>query len=150
MKYYFSYGSNLNYTQMKRRCPTAKIVGIAILKNWRLSFVGRSKTWQGGVATIEKRKFSKTYGVVYNITNNDLEVLDRYEGSPNWYKRFTVKVKLANGKKIKAETYYLPDQKPVYPSPAYYNVIAKGYFYFGLNLQELLKTLHRVKKLEAV
>ena len=150
MKYYFSYGSNLNYTQMKRRCPTAKIVGIAILKNWRLSFVGRSKTWQGGVATIEKRKFSKAYGVVYKITNEDLENLDIYEGCPVWYKRFTVKIKLANGKVIKAESYHLPNQKPVYPSPDYYNIIAKGYLQFGLNLQELLKTLHRVKRLGAV
>ena len=150
MRYYFAFGSNINSNQMKSRCPSAKIIGVAVLRNWRLSFAGRSKTWHGGVATIEKKKFSKTYGVVYQITNDDLEILDRYEGSPNWYKRFSVKLKFANGKTIKAETYYLPDQKPVYPSPAYYNVIARGYIQFGLNLQELLKTLHRINKLETV
>ena len=86
--------------------------------------------------------------MVYRLTNNDLKILDRYEGCPNWYKRFAVGVTLANGEKLKAETYYLPNQQPVYPSPDYYNVIAEGYQQAGLNLKELLKTLHRVEKLE--
>ena len=33
---YIAYGSNLNLEQMKRRCPTAEVVGTAELKNWRL------------------------------------------------------------------------------------------------------------------
>ena len=35
---YIAYGSNLNLDQMKRRCPTAEVIGTAELKNWRLWF----------------------------------------------------------------------------------------------------------------
>ena len=33
---YIAYGSNLNLEQMKHRCPTAEVVGVAELRNWRL------------------------------------------------------------------------------------------------------------------
>jgi len=35
---YIAYGSNLNLKQMAHRCPTAKVVGTAMLHNWRLAF----------------------------------------------------------------------------------------------------------------
>ena len=37
---YIAYGSNLNLEQMKHRCPTAEVVGVAELRNWRLWFRG--------------------------------------------------------------------------------------------------------------
>ena len=42
-RYYLAYGSNLNVRQMKYRCPTAKIVGTAIIKDYELLYKG-SKT----------------------------------------------------------------------------------------------------------
>ena len=48
MNLYAAYGSNLNKSQMKRRCPdSSPYVGI-VLKNWRLVFKG--------VADIEKKR----------------------------------------------------------------------------------------------
>jgi len=47
---YIAYGSNLNLEQMKRRCPTAEVVGAVELKNWRLWF---RRGNHGAVATIE-------------------------------------------------------------------------------------------------
>ena len=41
--YYIAYGSNLNTEQMEFRCPTARPLGTAILRDRRLSFRG-SKT----------------------------------------------------------------------------------------------------------
>ena len=35
-RYYIAYGSNLNVSQMKYRCTTAKIVGTAIIKDYEL------------------------------------------------------------------------------------------------------------------
>ena len=52
-KYYLAYGSNLNIRQMKFRCPTAKIVGTAIIKDYELLYKG-SKT--GSYLTIEKKE----------------------------------------------------------------------------------------------
>ena len=52
-RFYLAYGSNLNIPQMQRRCPTAKIVGIAEIKDYELLFKG-SKT--GSYLTIEPKK----------------------------------------------------------------------------------------------
>lgn len=35
-KLYIAYGSNLNLNQMKYRCPTAKLLGVGVVKNYEL------------------------------------------------------------------------------------------------------------------
>ena len=37
-KYYLAYGSNLNLSQMRRRCPNAKKVGSFLLRGYELEF----------------------------------------------------------------------------------------------------------------
>ena len=49
-KYYIAYGSNLNVQQMKFRCPTARVVGTSVIRNYELLYKG-SKT--GSYLTIE-------------------------------------------------------------------------------------------------
>jgi hypothetical protein len=49
-KYYIAYGSNLNKEQMEDRCPGAKVVGTAELKNYRLLFKG---SLTGSYLTVE-------------------------------------------------------------------------------------------------
>lgn len=49
---YFAYGSNLDGAQMRRRCPSARLVGAAILDGYRLGFAGQSAALGGGVATV--------------------------------------------------------------------------------------------------
>ena len=39
-RYYIAYGSNLNVRQMKFRCPTAKIVGTAVIGDYELLYKG--------------------------------------------------------------------------------------------------------------
>ena len=58
-KYYLAYGSNLNIRQMALRCPTAKAVGTAVIKDYELLFKGskadKEKSTEkidGAVATI--------------------------------------------------------------------------------------------------
>ena len=51
-KYYIAYGSNLNVQQMKFRCPTARVVGTSVIRNYELLYKG-SKT--GSYLTIEKK-----------------------------------------------------------------------------------------------
>ena len=52
-KYYIAYGSNLNFHQMKRRCPYAYFVGKTTLKGYELVFK-ISKT--GAYLTIQPSK----------------------------------------------------------------------------------------------
>ena len=47
MNYYFAYGSNMSYEQMKERCPDSKYVGVARLNGYKLDFTKMS-TLRGG------------------------------------------------------------------------------------------------------
>ena len=38
--FYAAYGSNLNKSQMEKRCPKSKAIGSKVLKNWKLCFRG--------------------------------------------------------------------------------------------------------------
>lgn len=62
-RYYLAYGSNLNVRQMKYRCPTAKIVGTAVIRDYELLYKG-SKT--GSYLTIEKKGSFANVGVSEN------------------------------------------------------------------------------------
>jgi len=53
-KYYLAYGSNLNLTQMKHRCPKAKPIGTINLNGYRLVYKGSAEGYS--YLTIEKVK----------------------------------------------------------------------------------------------
>ena len=63
-RFYLAYGSNLNIPQMQRRCPTAKIVGVAEIEDYELLFKG-SKT--GSYLTIEPKKGAMVPVAVWEI-----------------------------------------------------------------------------------
>lgn len=41
----YSYGSNLNVTQMKTRCPSARIIGTSVIKDYELLFKGKTGSY---------------------------------------------------------------------------------------------------------
>ncbi len=81
---YLAYGSNLNLTQMYRRCPTANVIGKGMLKNYHLLFRGREN---GAVATIEPKENNKVPFVIWELEAEDENALDMYEGYPRFYRR---------------------------------------------------------------
>ena len=81
-RYYLAYGSNLNIRQMKYRCPSARVVGTAELKDYRLLFKG-SKT--GSYLTVEPDDGMKVPVGVWEVSSEDETALDRYEGFPDFY-----------------------------------------------------------------
>ena len=70
--YYFAYGSNLNKKQMLERCPDSKLLLVATLSNYKLVFVGWSRRWRGGVASIKPFRGEKVLGAVYELSDRDL------------------------------------------------------------------------------
>jgi gamma-glutamylcyclotransferase len=76
MNYYFAYGSNMSYEQMKERCPDSKYVGVARLNGYKLDFTKMSTLRGGGVADIVESADDCVYGVLYTITDDDLAKLD--------------------------------------------------------------------------
>ena len=68
-RYYIAYGSNLNVRQMRMRCPTARIIGTSVLKDYELLFKG-SKT--GSYLTVEKKPGT----IAYICALYGMEVID--------------------------------------------------------------------------
>ena len=133
---YLAYGSNLNLTQMATRCPTARVIGSTVLKDYRLLFRGPHA---GAVATVEPYEGSGVPVLVWELTPADEAALDRYEGWPYLYRKETIKVKL-NGKTVKAMVYIMNDGRPLgTPSCYYYSVILEGYKSAGFDV-DILRT----------
>jgi gamma-glutamylcyclotransferase (GGCT)/AIG2-like uncharacterized protein YtfP len=76
---YFAYGSNLDWTQMKQRCPSARFYSIAVLCGHRLAFTRYSTKRGCGVADAVPEKGSEVWGVVYEISEGDISSLDKSE-----------------------------------------------------------------------
>ena len=141
MKKYIAYGSNLNLGQMARRCPSAKVLGVSYLKDYKLTF--------RRVATIEECKGSVVPVGIWEIDDLSERALDIYEGFPHLYRKEIFNIEL-NGKPEQAMVYIMNNGEPALPSEQYYNVIKQGYHDVGLDtayLEEALKdTYDRMKK----
>ena len=131
---YFAYGSNLDLEQMAQRCPDAEIVGPVRLENYELRFRG------SGFPTVAPKKGSTVHGLVWKITPNCEQSLDRYEGYPRHYTKETVTVKDAAGAELPVMVYIMAEpycRQPALPSPYYYRVIQRGFEANGLPVESL-------------
>ncbi len=124
---YIAYGSNLNLAQMSGRCPTAEVVGKAVLRGWRLAF--------RGVATIERCAGYNVPVLVWKLQPQDEHALDRYEGWPHLYYKETLKISLG-GKRRTAMVYIMNRDAHPYSPPArsYMRTILEGYESAGFDL----------------
>jgi len=126
--YYFAYGSNLNQRQMLERCPDSEPKFIATLPNYKLVFVGWSRQWRGGVASIRPFRGERVPGAIYEVSDRDLKRLDSYEGYPRSYTRLNITVFDEGGEPIKAITYIKSGQSDeAQPSKEYLALIQQGY-----------------------
>lgn len=85
---YFAYGSNMDAAQMSLRCPYSHELGLGILHGFRFRIDGR------GFATVDSDPSGVVYGVVWELTPGDEEILDRYEGVPQIYEKRIVQIEL--------------------------------------------------------
>ena len=131
--YYFAYGSNLNQRQMRERCPGSEPKFIATLPNYKLVFVGWSRQWRGGVASIRPFRGERVPGAIYEVSDRNLRRLDSYEGYPRSYTRLNVTVFDEGGEPIKAITYIKSGQSDeAQPSKEYLALIQQGYRDWGI------------------
>lgn len=147
-KYYLAYGSNLNVRQMALRCPTAKPVGSAVIKDYELLFKG-SKT--GAYLTIEPKSGAEVPVAVWSVELADEERLDVYEGFPAFYYKteFDLPVNYFSGKKVvrKAFVYIIHEERPLgLPSGSYVRTCLEGYSNFGFDESILFKALNNSRR----
>ncbi len=145
-RYYLAYGSNLNVRQMFQRCPTARIIGTAEIKDYELLFKG-SKT--GSYLTIEPKANSSVPVAVWEVQPSDERSLDRYEGYPHFYykKDLTLPIKGCKTgivREREAFVYIMHEERPLgTPSNNYFATCADGYAYFDFDLMYLINAYER-------
>jgi gamma-glutamylcyclotransferase (GGCT)/AIG2-like uncharacterized protein YtfP len=129
MQYYFAYGSNMSETQMMERCPYSKPVGVAVLKNYALAFTGYSSKRASAVADVIEDSQGEVWGILFELTDTDVSLLDKFEGYPTRYQKIKVSVLLQNNccdtiKPIEAFTYVIVHKKKQKgPTNAYLNIL---------------------------
>lgn len=144
-RYYLAYGSNLNIRQMKTRCPSAKIIGTAEIKDYRLVFKG-SKT--GFYLTIEPKEGMSVPVGVWEVSESDERALDRYEGFPTFYykKELTLEITGIRTKKVRVRRCFVyimnEDRVLGIPTSYYMRVCLEGYHNFDFNSDALINAYH--------
>lgn len=144
MKYYFAYGSNLDQNQMTKRCPESKLIDVAFLEDYRLDFTIYSEDRNSGCADIVKEKGKRVWGLVYSVSKNDLEKLDKYEGCPTNYHRIDIIVSYNSGKSVYAYAYEVTNKQSfIKPSSEYLGIIktAAEKFNFPKDYRKLLNKI---------
>ena len=135
---YFGYGSNLNLSDLrdyeKRYFHTTRFVdslkildGIYFLPDYELNFPVYSTSRNGGVLNAYPNFGHVVSGKLFQITDSSL--LDRKEGSPNFYQKIPIKVISEKGELKEAFTYVVLNTKPndyVKPNPKYVEVVSHG------------------------
>ena len=132
---YFAYGSNVCVRQMTRRCPDAGDPRPAVLgdHDWLIN--------ERGVATIEPLAGGQVHGVLWQVSDDDLDVLDSAEGVPVRYRRDRLTVH-TDGGPSPAWVYIDHRVTPGPPRPGYLPRIIHGAIHHGLP-QRWIDFLHR-------
>ncbi len=116
---YFAYGMNTNQDEMAWRCPGAHSLGHARLIDHVFRFAVH--------ADVVPCVGSYVDGVLWSITDQDLDHLDQLEGYPIYYGRHRVRV--SQGSRIVLAICYSmqPGQPDFQPSRGYLNMVLEGY-----------------------
>jgi gamma-glutamylcyclotransferase len=127
MAYYFAYGSNLHLAQIRERLEDYVIAPlfVACLPNHKMNFPinSLSERWGGGVASFERAEGENLWGAVFEISDEQVKIMDGYETG---YAHAKVFVSKENGEKISALTYVASKKGSFLPSNRYMKAIIGG------------------------
>lgn len=122
---YAAYGTNLDPQRMADKCPHSPLQGTGWLEGWRLTFSGEDLGWDGPMATIVPDTFDHVFVAVYDVAEEDIEALDKWEGPVGAWRKMKVRVQLLSDE-VLAFAYILDAYEGGLPSASYLGVIAEA------------------------
>ncbi|WP_092928163.1 MULTISPECIES: gamma-glutamylcyclotransferase [Actinopolyspora alba group] len=126
MPLYAAYGSNMDPTQMLQRAPHSPMTGTGWLMDWRLTFGGEDVGWEGALATIVEEPEAQVFTVLYDVSSEDEQELDRWEGSDlGLHKKLRLRIHTLDGPTL-AWLYVLDAYEGGLPSARYLGLIAEA------------------------
>jgi gamma-glutamylcyclotransferase (GGCT)/AIG2-like uncharacterized protein YtfP len=133
---------NTHLGQMAQRCPTAEVVGVAELQDYELEFAYH--------CNVVPAPGSSVPGLLWTITDQDLEALDWTEGYPNYYDRVRVPV-VIDELALNAVVYFMPGKtQHCPPGRGYLDLVRTGYAQNKINQTQLEQALNKSYELYTV
>ncbi len=77
---YFAYGSNMDPSQIRARCPSARFIAVAEFPEHRLAFTRYARDRACGTCDALPENGTSIWGVIFDISASDLSCLDQHEG----------------------------------------------------------------------
>lgn len=109
---YFAYGSNMSLRRLRARTPSARLVGVAELRGYRLVFDKRSKD---GSAKADCEKTGnaddRVLGGMYRIGLDELQKLRQAEGAGKGYEQCSFVVSSGGGS-VETISFIATDKDP--------------------------------------
>jgi hypothetical protein len=128
MALYAAYGSNLDPERMAIRAPHSPLRGTGWLQGWRLTFGGEDVSWEGALGTVveaaDDPESHQVYVALYDLTNGDVESLDKWEGVDiGLFRKIRVRVQTLEGD-VAVWIYVLDAYEGGLPSARYLGMLA--------------------------
>jgi len=121
---YAAYGTNLDPERMSERCPHSPLATTGWLIGWRLTFGGEDLGWDGALSTIVEDPLEQVFVAVYDVTREDEDNLDGWEGADSGlYRKTKVRVSTLTGEQL-VWTYVLDAYEGGLPSASYLGMLA--------------------------
>lgn len=117
----FAFGSNLDPAMMGGRAPGTRVVGPAELPGHKLTF-------PNGMPNVEASEIESVPGMLYDVPEEEIDRLDRMEGTPTLYQRRSMQIKGGG----KADVYQLTDPKGDDVGGSLYQAAQRGRKIWGL------------------
>jgi gamma-glutamylcyclotransferase (GGCT)/AIG2-like uncharacterized protein YtfP len=113
--HYFAYGSNMNWLQMQLRCPSSRFVCVARLSDYQFGITRHSRLRDCGTANVFPAPGSQVWGIVYDVNEPDLTILDSFEDG---YRREILSLQaIEDGKPPLQALVYIADIEHNVPRP---------------------------------
>jgi len=137
---YFAFGSNMSAQRMHERIGWSPSRSGAILTDYEMVFNKHSN--DGGKANIMYSPGDLVEGILYSVNEEDLLILDKYEGvAAQQYKRYDIEVLNNNKQPIAAVAYKALNTGKVFaPTEEYLNYILEGKEFLSPGYYEKLKS----------
>ena len=124
MALYAAYGSNLDPERMAIRAPHSPLRGTGWLQGWRLTFGGEDVSWEGPLGTVVEDPVHQVYVALYDLTDGDVESLDKWEGVDiGLFRKIRVRIQTMEGD-VPAWIYVLDAYEGGLPSARYLGMLA--------------------------
>lgn len=125
---FFLYGDLLNPSQLTRRAPEHRFLYLATLADHTVKFCRWSSQWRCGLASIVPSMGEKTWGGVFELTDEDVKIMDQFEQDvpQGAYRHLQVTVTSESGEKELVTTYAARPIGKFKPKDHYLDWVLKG------------------------